>query len=150
MLLYLHWSVARVCLPGNHPVCGALALRDMGERGLACPVASADPTRRAVPLYREALERGGLTGDNRRRAVIQMCSSLRDIGEAETALTLLTAELENGDDHLDDALRGTMALCLSSLGRDREGLSLVVIALAKRLPRYNRSTANYGRLLLDQ
>ena len=40
----------------------------------------------AVPLYRAALERGGLTGENRRRAVIQLASSLRNIGEASTGL----------------------------------------------------------------
>jgi hypothetical protein len=104
----------------------------------------------AVPLYREALERGGLTGENRRRAVIQLASSLRNIGEAETALAMLEAERARGSDHLDDALACTTALCLATLGREREGLSLVVVAMAKHLPRYNRSMANYGRALLDQ
>ncbi|MGH3207259.1 MAG: tetratricopeptide repeat protein, partial [Trebonia sp.] len=99
----------------------------------------------AVPLYREALARGGLTGENRRRAVIQMASSLRNIGEATTALAMLEAERAHGTDHLDDALACVTALCLATLGREREGLSLVVVALAKHLPRYNRSMANYGR-----
>jgi hypothetical protein len=102
----------------------------------------------AVPLYREALERGGLAGENRRRAVIQMSSSLRNIGEAEAALAMLEAERERGSDHLDDALDAVTALCLASLGREREGLSLVLIALARHLPRYNRSMAGYGRALL--
>jgi hypothetical protein len=103
----------------------------------------------AVPLYREALERGGLTGENRRRAVIQMASSLRNVGEASAGLALLEAERVHGADHLDDALACTTALCLATLGREREGLSLVLVALAKHLPRYNRSMANYGRALLD-
>ena len=103
----------------------------------------------AVPLYREALARGGLTGENRRRAVIQLASSLRNIGEASTGLALLEAERAHGADHLDDALACTTALCLASLGREREGLSLVLVALAKHLPRYNRSMANYGRALLE-
>ena len=102
----------------------------------------------AVPLYRKALETGGLTGENRRRAVIQMSSSLRNLGQAAEALNILLAEREQGSDHLDDALAATTALCLSTLGRDREGLSLVIVALAKHLPRYNRSMANYGRALL--
>jgi tetratricopeptide (TPR) repeat protein len=102
----------------------------------------------AIPLYRQALDIGGLTGENRRRAVIQMASSLRNTGQAETALNLLLAERDNGSDHLDDALACVTALCLASLGRDREGLSLVVVALARHLPRYNRSMANYGRALL--
>jgi hypothetical protein len=104
----------------------------------------------AVPLYSKALDLGGLTGENRRRAVIQMSSSLRNIGEAATALHLLFAERDNGSDHLNDALDCTTALCLASLGREREGLSLVLVALAKYLPRYNRSMTNYGRALLDQ
>jgi hypothetical protein len=104
---------------------------------------------RAIPLYRQALDTGGLTGENRRRAVIQMASSLRNTGQAETALNLLLAERDNGSDHLDDALACVTALCLASLGRDREGLSLVVVALARHLPRYNRSMANYGRALLE-
>ncbi|MEY9889037.1 tetratricopeptide (TPR) repeat protein [Catenulispora sp. MAP5-51] len=104
----------------------------------------------AVPMYAEALEIGGLTGENRRRAIIQMSSSLRNIGRVEDALATLLKEKETGgEDHLSDALDCTIALCLSTLGRDREGLSLVLVALAKHLPRYNRSMANYGRVLLE-
>ena len=103
----------------------------------------------AVPLYREALAHGGLTGENRRRAVIQLASSLRNVGEASTALALLEAERAHGADHLDDALACTTALCLATLGREREGLSLALVALAKHLPRYNRSMANYGRALVE-
>lgn len=103
----------------------------------------------AVPLYARALEIGSLTGENRRRAVIQMSSSLRNVGRAEEALANLVKERGNGEDHLSDALDCTTALCLSTLGRDREALSLVITALAKHLPRYNRSMANYARLLAD-
>lgn len=108
----------------------------------------------AVPLYAQALETGaltgGLTGENRRRAMIQMSSSLRNIGRAEEGLAHLLKEKETGgEDHLSDALDCTIALCLATLGREREGLSLVVVALAKHLPRYNRSMANYGRVLLE-
>jgi tetratricopeptide (TPR) repeat protein len=101
----------------------------------------------AVQLYARALELGSLTGENRRRAVIQMSSSLRNVGRVEEALANLVKERENGEDHLSDALDCTIALCLSTLGRDREGLSLVITALAKHLPRYNRSMSNYARLL---
>ncbi len=101
----------------------------------------------AVPLYARALELGSLTGENRRRAVIQMSSSLRNVGRPEEALANLVKERENGEDHLSDALDAMIALCLSTLGRDREGLSLVLTALARHLPRYNRSMANYARLL---
>ncbi|MFL6114653.1 MAG: tetratricopeptide repeat protein [Catenulispora sp.] len=103
----------------------------------------------AVPLYARALELGGLSGENRRRAVIQMSSSLRNVGRVEEALATLQKERELGEDHLSDALDCTIALCLSTLGRDREGLSLVLVALAEHLPRYHRSMANYGRALLE-
>ena len=105
----------------------------------------------AVPLYARALELGGLTGENRRRAVIQMSSSLRNTGRVEEGLAHLLKEKETGgEDHLSDALDCTIALCLATLGRDREGLSLVLVALAKHLPRYNRSMANYGRALVEE
>ena len=113
-----------------------------------CAQDSTGHSDRAVPFYEQALERG-LAGESRRRAVIQMSSSLRNVGEAEKALALLTAERENGSDHLDDALVCTIALCLATLGREREGLSLTVTALAEHLPRYNRSMANYARLLVE-
>lgn len=79
-----------------------------------------------------------------------MASSMRNVGQVQEALDMLVAERERGSDHLDDALACTMALCLSSLDRDREGLSLVLVALAKHLPRYNRSMTNYGKALLDK
>jgi hypothetical protein len=102
----------------------------------------------AVPLYREALARG-LSGYRGRRAKIQLSSSLRNTGQAEEGVKLLTPELDAPSDELDDAVRATLALSLSSLGRDREGLSLVLGALAPHLPRYQRSMANYARLLVD-
>jgi hypothetical protein len=74
---------------------------------------------------------------------------MRNVGQAEPALKLLLAERDRGSDRLDDALACVTALCLASLGRDREGLSMVVVALARHLPRYNRSMANYGKALLE-
>lgn len=103
---------------------------------------------RAEPLYREALAHG-LSGYKGRRARIQLSSSLRNLGRAEEGVKLLTPELDAPSDELDDAVRACLALCLSSLGRDREGLSLVLGALAPHLPRYQRSMANYARLLTD-
>jgi Tetratrico peptide repeat len=103
----------------------------------------------AIPLYRKALDLGGLTRENRRRAVIQMASSMRNTGQAGPALNLLVAERGNGSDHLDDALACVTALCLASLDRDREGLAMVIVALAGHLPRYNRSMAAYAEALLD-
>jgi tetratricopeptide (TPR) repeat protein len=114
----------------------------------ACAWDSTGHSDKAVPLYREALARG-LTGYKARRAKIQLSSSLRNTGRPQEGVALLTPELDAPSDELDDAVRATLALCLSSLGRDREGLSLVLGALARHLPRYQRSMANYARALVE-
>ncbi|MFI7300620.1 tetratricopeptide repeat protein [Streptomyces sp. NPDC050121] len=117
----------------------------------ACAWDSTGHSDRAAPLYREAIARGlsDVSGYKGRRAKIQLSSSLRNIGQAEEGVKLLTPELDGPSDELDDAVRATLALCLSSLGRDREGLSLVLGALAPHLPRYQRSMANYAKALVQ-
>ncbi|MEV5431064.1 tetratricopeptide repeat protein [Streptomyces sp. NPDC052701] len=120
----------------------------LGPFERACAWDSTGRSDKAVPLYREALARG-LSGYRARRAKIQMASSLRNTGRPEEGVELLTPELDAEPDELDDAVRATLALCLSSLGRDREGLSLALGALARHLPRYRRSMAAYARLLVE-
>jgi len=100
----------------------------------------------AVPLYREALA-GGLTGERRRRAVIQMASSTRNLGDPEVAVRLLTAELEHGHDALEGAVRAFLALALADTGREREAVGVALTALSEYLPRYNRSLARYAEEL---
>ncbi len=121
----------------------------LGPFEQACAWDSTGHSDNAVPLYREALTRGlgDVSGYKGRRAKIQLSSSLRNVGQAEEGVKLLTPELDAPSDELDDAVRATLALCLSSLGRDREGLSLVLEALAGHLPRYQRSMANYAATL---
>ncbi|WP_245766687.1 tetratricopeptide repeat protein [Streptomyces colonosanans] len=120
----------------------------LGPFERACAWDSTGHSDKAVPLYREALARG-LDGYRGRRAKIQLSSSLRNTGRAEEGVKLLTPELDAPSDELNDAVRACLALCLSSLGRDREGLSLVLGALAPHLPRYQRSMTNYARQLVD-
>lgn len=103
----------------------------------------------AVPLYRQSLELG-LEGERRRRAVIQMASSLRNLGQAAESVALLTAERQKGSDDLDDAVSAFLALALVDTGREREAVSLALTALAPHLPRYQRSLANYARLIADR
>ncbi|MCX4909288.1 tetratricopeptide repeat protein [Streptomyces sp. NBC_00878] len=126
-------------LPAESPV---------GPFERACAWDSTGHSDRAVPLYQEALARG-LDGYRGRRTKIQLSSSLRNIGRPEEGVKLLTPELDAPSDELDDAVRATLALCLASLGREREGLSLALGALAPHLPRYQRSTANYARQLVE-
>jgi thioredoxin-like negative regulator of GroEL len=102
----------------------------------------------AVPLYREALERG-LQGERRRRAVIQMASSLRNIGRVSDSVELLEAEAQAASDELDDAVSAFLALALADSGREREAVSLALTALARHLPRYQRSVTSYASELID-
>jgi tetratricopeptide (TPR) repeat protein len=104
---------------------------------------------RAVPLYEAALE-AGLAGVRRRRAVIQMASSLRNLGKADEALALLTAELEAGSDSLDGAVRAFLALALVDAGREREAVAVALTALAECLPRYKQSVARYAQELTPE
>jgi tetratricopeptide (TPR) repeat protein len=105
-------------------------------------------TELAIPLYKAALE-NGLTGLRRRRANIQMASSIRHLGDPQTAADLLFAEMQQGSDELDGAVRGFLALALADLGREREALALGLTALAGYLPRYNRSLARYAQGLVE-
>ena len=112
----------------------------------ACAQDSTGHADQAVPLYRHALA-GGLTGLRRRRATIQLASSLRLLDQAAQAVDLLSAELAQPDDELSGAVRGFLALALADLGREREALAFSLEALATCLPRYNRSLAHYARAL---
>lgn len=102
----------------------------------------------AAPLYRQALD-AGLTGYRRRRAVIQLASTLRNLGRPDVSVALLTAERAAGTDDpevatLDDALDAFLALALVDSGRAREAAGLALSALAGYLPRYNRSLTSYA------
>jgi len=102
----------------------------------------------AVPLYERALELG-LEGSRRRQAVIQLASSLRNLGRAPESVALLTAEQAAASDELDDAVSAFLALALVDTRREREAVSVALTALAPHLSRYQRSLANYARLLAD-
>ena len=97
----------------------------------------------AVPLYRAALN-AGLTGLRRRRATIQLASSLRNLGRPQEAVELLSAEVGTASDELDGAVDAFLALALADLGREREALAISLTALSRCLPRYNRSLARYA------
>jgi Tetratrico peptide repeat len=101
-----------------------------------------------VPLYRRSRELG-LEGERRRRAAIQLASSLRNLGEPTESVALLEAELAGTPDPLHDAVRAFLALALADTGREREAVAQALTALAPHLPRYQRSVAAYARLLVD-
>ena len=133
-------------LPPEHPI------------GLFERASSLDTTGHsdlAVPLYRSALEIG-LTGLRRRRAVIQMSSSIRNLGRPDESVALLRAErdldpgsLDGPSRALDDAVTATLALALVDTGNEREAAAIALAALAPHLVRYQRSMSNYARLILE-
>ena len=100
----------------------------------------------ALARYRQALE-AGLEGIRRRRAIIQMASSLRNVGQPREALALLEAERTQPGDELDQAVDAFLALVLTDLGREREAVGVSLAALSTYLPRYNRSLARYAAQL---
>lgn len=103
----------------------------------------------AAPLYRQALA-GGLAGPRRRQAVIQLASTLRNLGRVKESITLLTNERGAASDELDDAVAAFLALALADAGRDKEAIGLALEALARHLPRYRKSLASYARALAEE
>ncbi|MGK9251134.1 tetratricopeptide repeat protein [Paenibacillus humicus] len=101
----------------------------------------------AVPLYRRALS-GGLKGERRRLAVIQLASLLRGIGALPEAIALLSTEQRRGSDHLDDAVQAFLALCLADAGEERQAASIALAALAGHLPRYRHKIESSAKDLL--
>jgi hypothetical protein len=121
-------------LPASHPIAAF---------EMACAQDSTGHPDLAVPLYRAALQ-AGLEGLRRRRANIQLASSLRNLGHPEQAAALLAAEIGAASDELDGAVRAFLALALADLGREREALAHSLGALSTYLPRYQRSLARYA------
>lgn len=115
----------------------------------ACAQDSTGHPEAAVALYKGALD-AGLTGIRRRRAVIQMASSLRNLGQPAKSVAMLTAELNAASDELDGAVRAFLALALGDIGREREALAISLSALSHYLPRYNSSLARYAQQLAGE
>lgn len=102
----------------------------------------------AEPLYRRALELG-LDEPQRGQAVIQLASTIRNLGRPEEALALLRDEFAGRPEHpLADAATAFAALALADTGAEREALVAVLRALAPRLPAYGRAVTAYADDLL--
>jgi tetratricopeptide (TPR) repeat protein len=110
---------------------------------------SAGREAEAEPLYLAALE-AGLPEPERSQAVIQLASTIRNLGRPEESLELLRAEFADKPDHeLADAATAFAALALHELGQTTEALSATLTALAPHLPAYRRSVTAYAAALLD-
>lgn len=98
----------------------------------------------AEPLYRRALALG-LTEPHRAHAVIQLASTLRNLGRADESVVMLRTELAEHPNHeLADAVSAFLALALVSRGDAAAGASVALAALAPHLPLYSRAVAAYA------
>ncbi len=107
---------------------------------LACAHDFVGREAEAVPLYRAAID-GGLGPEHRPLAVIQLASSLRNVGEAEQAVALLEAMPDDAHAPGRDAF---LALALHDAGRPTEALAVALRRLAPTLPEYGRAVAAYA------
>jgi tetratricopeptide (TPR) repeat protein len=103
----------------------------------------------AEPLYRQALA-GGLSGVRRARAVIQLASTLRNLGRAAEGAAMLAGEAELADDDLADVRAAFLALTLLDSGRPDEAVGWALRALAGHLPTYKRAVTYYADELFDR
>ena len=105
----------------------------------------------AERLYRDALA-AGLADAERAQCVIQLASTVRNLGRPGESLELLRAEFEGrpADDEYADAAVAFAALALVDLGRPVEAVSALLQALTPHLPRYHRSVPAYADELLER
>ena len=103
----------------------------------------------AEPLYRAALD-AGLDEEHRPQAVIQLASTLRNLGRVDEAVRILRDELDRDPvSPLRDEAAAFLALCLVSAGDAREAASVALSALAPHLSLYRRSVSSYASELTD-
>src|SRR5664279_1186140 len=102
----------------------------------------------AEPLYRRALE-NGLDAALRPRAIIQLASTLRNLGQLDESIALLEQQLqEHPDDEWTGPSAAFLALALTSRGDATQGAAVALMALANYLPIYQRSVLGYAAELL--
>jgi hypothetical protein len=98
----------------------------------------------AEPLYRAAIT-AGLDAERRPQAVIQLASTLRNLGRAAEAVDLLNDLLaEHASDEWTAPAAAFLALSLASDGRERDAASVALYALADSLPVYSSAVKRYA------
>jgi tetratricopeptide (TPR) repeat protein len=101
---------------------------------------SAGREEEAIPLYEQALA-AGLAGELRARCLLQLGSSLRNVGRVDEAVALLQDARHEFRDFRP--LRAFFALALHSAGRDRDALRELLEAIADE-GEYARSLRAYA------
>jgi len=96
----------------------------------------------AVKPYQQALA-GGLPGQKREEALIQLASTLRNLGQCEQAIELLTQIPATSNLHAD--AQGFLALALLDAGRSTDALRTALTALAPSTQLYGRALTAYAQ-----
>ncbi|WP_411699673.1 tetratricopeptide repeat protein [Conyzicola sp.] len=98
----------------------------------------------AEPLYRAAIA-AGLDAERHPRAVIQLASTLRNLGRATESVDLLGDLLaEHETDEWTAPAAAFLALALASDGRERDAASVALYALGGTLPVYSSAVRRYA------
>jgi hypothetical protein len=98
----------------------------------------------AEPLYRAAIA-AGLDIARHPQAVIQLASTLRNLGRPAEAVDLLNDLLaEHPADEWTSPAAAFLALSLASDGRERDAASVALYALAESLPVYSGAVKRYA------
>jgi hypothetical protein len=98
----------------------------------------------AIPLYERALE-SGLAGLKREKAIIQLASSLRNVGRAADAMVLLESNSFGPD--TAKAAKAFLALATFDSGNPAGALATAIEGLYPQTAMYARSLANYAKEL---
>lgn len=101
----------------------------------------------AIPLYRSALHHG-LQSPKRPQAIIQLASSLRNVGNAKEAVDVLSTARSN--EVTGDAAQAFLALALHDSGDSAGALRAALLALAPTLPMYTRAITHYANDLCQE
>lgn len=98
----------------------------------------------AEVFYRAALE-AGLDAEHRPQAIIQLASTLRNLGRTAESVVLLEQQLaDDPTGPYADATAAFLALALASSGDPRRATAVALRALVPHLPRYHRSVRAYA------
>jgi len=95
----------------------------------------------AIPLYRAAIA-AGLDGERATRVLIQLASSLRNVGGSSEAVSIL--ETAPSSDVDEGARQAFLALALYDEGRYGDALRIALQALIPTLDGYQRALTEYA------
>jgi hypothetical protein len=101
----------------------------------------------AIPIYKKALH-SGLDGLKREQALIQLSSSLRNVGKPEEAVALLESSTFSVE--TEAAAKAFLALAHLDAGNPSKALSIALLGLYPAGGPYERSIKLYATDLIDR